>query len=459
VCVQTQFLIFLANPLIITLDTHYFKALHGKYRTAFRNYYTLQNLQSIRNATLIFFLINLSLRVLIISLPVNITKAQNFPEFDFTNWIYLALTPLFYIGSYLFINQIKKTKKATAAMILFVFVFSMYIILSGMYSAFIATSDPRNSLTVYLIALIVISVMCVFEYDEVIVLMILTEIAYTILLLYAHADATSMLYDQLISVVLLSGFYLISRYFFSYKASYYRQILEIRSKNIEIEKAGEFKNQVLGMVAHDLRNPIGAVESIAMMIELEEINEDMQDNVNMIKESCSKARSILDDLLEAAKNENINIIETQKVELNQYLKGIIEAWKIQNPISIILVSAVTPLYAQISKEKFTRVLDNLISNALKFSKETDQVELHLNKNDNLVTIEVKDYGLGIPQDMIPYIFERFSKAGRTGLKGEKSTGLGLSIVKQIIESHKGKISVSSIEGEGTTFRIQLPVSQ
>jgi two-component system sensor histidine kinase VicK len=440
------------------LDTHYFKSLSGKYRSAFRNYYTLQNLVSIRNCAAIFFLINLVLRVLVLILPINITKAQNFPEFDFTNWIYLALTPLFYLGSYLFINHIKKTKKANAGMILLVFMFSLYIILSGMYSAFIATSEPRNNLTIYLIALIVISVMCVFEYDEVIILLILTEIAFTTLLLYAHADATSMLYDQLISVVLLSGFYLISRYFYSYKASYYQQIIEIRSKNIEIEKAGEFKNQVLGMVAHDLRNPIGAVESIAMMMELDELDEDTQDNVNMIKESCSKARGILDDLLEAAKNDNINLIETQKIELNQYLKSIIDAWKIQNPINIVLISSINPLNAQLNKEKFTRVLDNLISNALKFSKESDKVELHLNKKGDLITIEVKDHGLGIPQDMIPHIFERFSKAGRTGLKGEQSTGLGLSIVKQIIESHTGKINVSSIEGKGTTFLIQLPIS-
>ncbi|MGF7080791.1 sensor histidine kinase [Mucilaginibacter sp. UYCu711] len=440
------------------MDTHYFKSLSGKYRSAFRNYYTLQNLVSIRNCAAIFFLINLVLRVLVLILPISITKAQNFPEFDFTNWLYLALTPFFYLGSHLFINHIKKIKKASAGMILLVFMFSLYIILSGMYSAFIATSEPRNNLTIYLIALIVISVMCVFEYDEVIILLILTEIVFTTLLLYAHADATSMLYDQLISVVLLSGFYLISRYFYSYKASYYQQIIEIRSKNIEIEKAGEFKNQVLGMVAHDLRNPIGAVESIAMIIELDEIDEDMQDNVNMIKESCSKARGILDDLLEAAKNDNINIIETQKIELNQYLKSIIDAWKIQNPINIVLISSVNPLNAQLNKEKFTRVLDNLISNALKFSKENDKVELHLNKKSDLITIEVKDHGLGIPQDMIPHIFERFSKAGRTGLKGEKSTGLGLSIVKQIIESHTGKISVSSVEGQGTTFLIQLPVS-
>jgi two-component system sensor histidine kinase VicK len=440
------------------VETQYLKSLNGKYRAAFRNYYTLQNLLSVRNCALIFFIINFTLRVLVMALPVSVTKAQNFPEFDLANWVNLVLTPLFYVGSQLFIKGINNTKRASPGMILFVFAFALYIIVCGMYSAFISTGDPRNSLTIYLIALIVISVMCVFEYDEIIALLVITELAYSALLFYAHADATSMLYDQLISVVLLSGFYLISRYFFSYKASYYQQILEIRSKNIEIEKAGEFKNQVLGMVAHDLRNPIGAVESIAMMMELDEIDEDTQDNVNMIKESCSKARGILDDLLEAAKNENINVIETQKIELNKYLKGIIEAWKIQNSTNIILIGSAKPLYAQLSQEKFTRVLDNLISNALKFSKETDKVELHLNQKDSIISIEVRDHGLGIPQDMIPHIFERFSRAGRAGLKGEKSTGLGLSIVKQIIESHKGKISVSSVEGKGTTFLIQLPLT-
>jgi len=325
-----------------------------------------------------------------------------------------------------------------------------------MYSSFIATSDPRNALTIYLIALCVVSVMCVFEYDELLILLLITEVAFTVLLLYAHADATSMLYDQLISVVLLSGFFLISRYFYSYKASYHQQIIEIRSKNIEIEKAGEFKNQVLGMVAHDLRNPIGAVESIAMMMELDELDEDTQDNVNMIKESCVKARDILDDLLEVARNENINVFETQKTEFNYYLKGIVENWRVQNDAHITLVSSGNAMNAHINKKKFTRAIDNLISNALKFSKKTDALELHLYQTDGLVSVEVKDHGVGIPHNMIPHIFERFSKAGRPGLRGEQSTGLGLSIVKQIIESHKGTITVSSVVGKGTTFLIQLP---
>jgi two-component system sensor histidine kinase VicK len=438
------------------LDTHYFRSLTDKYQVAFRNYYTLQNLLSIRNCALIFFLLNLLLRIIIWILPISITKAQNFPEFLFTNWVYIIATPVFYLVSHLFTVQIKKTRHATAAMIVFVFLFALYIILSGMYSSFIATSDPRNALTIYLIALCVVSVMCVFEYDELLILLLITEVAFTVLLLYAHADATSMLYDQLISIVLLSGFFLISRYFFSYKASYHQQIIEIRSKNIEIEKAGEFKNQVLGMVAHDLRNPIGAVESIAMMMELDQLDEDTQENVNMIKESCVKARDILDDLLEVARNENINIYETQKTEFNFYLKGIVENWKVQNGAHISLISSGNALNAHINKEKFSRAIDNLISNALKFSKKTDTLELHLYKKGGLVSIEVKDHGVGIPNNMIPHIFERFSKAGRPGLRGEQSTGLGLSIVKQIIESHKGTITVSSTVGKGTTFLIQLP---
>ncbi|PJJ84556.1 sensor histidine kinase [Mucilaginibacter auburnensis] len=443
------------------MDTHYFRSLPGRYRAAFRNYYTLQNLVSIRYSSIVFLLINIILRVLIWVLPVSLTKAQNFPEFNVTNWLYIFVTPFFWGINELLLTNIKKTKKANAGMLVFVFLFAFYLILCGMYSAFIATSDPRNALTIYLIALSVVSVICVFEYDEVIALLVLSEIVFTGLLFMARTDATTMLYDQLMSIILLSGFYLISRYFYSYKASYYLQIIEIRNKNMEIEKAAEFKNQVLGMVAHDLRNPIAAVESLAMMMELDEdLSEDTQDSVGMIKASCIKARSIISDLLEAARNENLTNLELRKTEMNQWLNGIINTWKIQNDHknNIVLLSGANPIYADINNEKFQRVLDNLISNAMKFSKERDNIELHLEQKGNKVSIKVKDRGLGIPANLLPHIFDRFSKAGRTGLNGEQSTGLGLSIVKQIVESHNGAISVESEEGKGTTFSIELPVT-
>jgi signal transduction histidine kinase len=442
------------------VNTHFFfNSLPLKYRSQYRDHYTYQNLVAIRGASTIFLVLNVIIRILYLVFPVSLTKAQNFPEFNFSNWVFIIVTPVFLIASNLFIVDFKKYKKSTTGMSLLVFLFALYIIVCGMYSSFIATSDPSNALTLYLVALSLISVIVVFEYYETVLLLVAVELFFTSLLFYSQTPATDMLYNQLISAILISGFYFISRYFFTYKANYYLQVIEIREKNSEIEKAGEFKNQVLGMVAHDLRNPIAAVESIAMMMELDEIDEETQDNINMMKASCVKARSIIDDLLEAARNENIAVFETQNTELNQLLGNIVSEWKKQpdNKVNVIFSSSANPVNAKINYEKFHRVIDNLISNAVKFSKDRDNVDVRLSRQNDLIFIDVQDYGVGIPAAMLPEIFNRFSKAGRTGLRGEKSTGLGLSIVRQIIEKHKGIISVTSTEGQGSTFRITLPV--
>ncbi|GAA3958292.1 hypothetical protein GCM10022210_01980 [Mucilaginibacter dorajii] len=410
-----------------------------------------------RAASTVFLLLNLIIRILYFVFPSSLTKAQNFPEFNTSNWIFLITTPFFLVASNLLILDFKKRQKGTQLMAFVIFLFSLYIITCGMYSSFIATSDPSNALTLYLIALCLISAIFVLEYDETFMLLIATEIFFTALLLYSQASPTQMLYNQLISVILLSAFYLTSRYFFTYKANSYQQVLQIGEKNEQIEKANEFKNQVLGMVAHDLRNPIGAVESIAMMMELDDVDADTQDNLNMIKTSCAKARSIIDDLLEAAKNENNTGIITERTELNQLLKDAVNGWKSEKKISVVFTSSVNPVFALINKEKFFRVVDNLVSNAIKFSKDYDRVDVRLSKLDKAVMIEVQDYGMGIPATMLPDIFTRFTKAGRTGLRGEKSTGLGLSIVRQIVESHNGTITVESAEGRGSVFVVKLPI--
>lgn len=440
------------------LETHFFTKLSPKYSAAYRNYYTYQNLQGVRTASFIFLTLNIVIRIFYHIFPESLTKAQNFPEFSFINWIFIAVTPFFYLFSHLLVVRLRKTKRATAEMALFVFVFALYIICCGMYSSFISTSDPSNALTLYLIALSIVSVMFVFEYHETIVLLIGIEMLFTMMLFHAQVGPTEMTHNQMISAILLAGFYLTSRYFFSYKASYYGQIVEISQKNKEIEKANNFKNQVLGTVAHDLRNPIAAVESLAMMMEMEDIDEDTQENLTMMRDSCVKARTIIDDLLEAARNENTNAFDTTRTELNKCLQDIVNTWKIQQS-NVVFVSDEKAVYAGINQEKFPRVIDNLISNALKFSKETDNVEVHLTRQKNDIVIAVKDQGLGIPKDMIPKLFERFSGAGRTGLRGEQSTGIGLSIAKEILESHGGTIAVESEEGKGSTFTITLPIAE
>jgi two-component system, OmpR family, sensor histidine kinase VicK len=440
------------------LNKRFFKNLPGKYKISYRDYYTGQNLLSVRIASVIFLLLNAIIRALYYVFPLSLTRAENFPEFNIANWTFIVSSFIIYFISNVFIEIYKNNKKATAIMSLFVFSFSLYLILCGMYSSFIATSDPRNALTLYLIALTVVSVLCVFEYYETIILIVAAELLFTSLLIHSNADPTEMIYNQLISLILLSGFYLMSRYFFAYKAGYYYQLIEIKEKTLEIERGSEFKSQLLGTVAHDLRNPIAAVETMAMIMEMEDIDESVQENLNLIKASCLQARTIIDELLESARNENIAEFITQKTEINKFLEDIIDNWKIQKGTkNIELISQASPAFAQINFEKFQRVLDNLIGNALKFSKPRSNVELSLNKNERHIIIEVKDRGIGIPKDKLPIIFQAFTKAGRPGLNGEQSTGLGLSIVKQIVEKHNGKIEVESEEGKGSLFRILLPV--
>jgi len=442
------------------LDTHFFKNPPRKYKIAWRNYYTGQNLSSVRVACAIFLLLNTIIRILYQVFPLSLTRAENFPEFNITNWVFIGSGIIFYSVSFILIDIYKKKQEATAIMALFIFTFSLYLIGCGMYSSFITTGDPRNALTLYLIALTVIGVLCVFEYYETIILVISIEVLFTLMLVISHTDPTEMLYNQLVSVVLLGGFYLISRYFFSSKANYFLQLIEIKEKNLEIERGSELKSQLLGMVAHDLRNPIAAVESIAMMMELDDIDADTRDNLDMMKASCVKARTIIEDLLETARNENISEFVIHKTELNRFIMDIVDVWKIQKEAkNIELISSVSPAYAQINYEKFQRVLDNLIGNALKFSKERSKIEIFLSKKNTNIIIEIKDHGIGIPKDKLPIIFDPFTKAGRAGLKGEQSTGLGLSIVKQIIEKHKGKIEVESEEGKGSLFRISLPAAE
>ncbi|MCO5946962.1 sensor histidine kinase [Mucilaginibacter flavidus] len=440
------------------MDKYLFKDLTGKHKNAYRDYYTRENLSSVRVGAIIFLVLNVVIRALYLIFPLSLTKAENFPEFDITNWVFMGSALFFYIISNFLIDEINKNKKATAIMSLFVFTFALYIILCGMFSSFIATSNPRNALVLYLISLTVIGVLCVFEYYETIILIIAVELMFTSLLIHAHTDPTEMIYNQMVSIILLGGFYWISRYFFSYKANYWMQVNEIREKNLEIAKASDFKSQLLGTVAHDLRNPIAAVETLAMMMEMEEINADTQDTLNLMKASCIRARTIIDDLLESARNDNSGEFVTIKTELNALVQQNIDVWKLQNEAknTIELITSINPAYAQINHEKFTRVLDNLIGNALKFSKEKSKIEVFISKRNQNIIIEIKDRGLGIPKDMLTIIFTPFSKAGRTGLKGEQSTGLGLSIVKQIIEKHNGKIEVESEVGKGSTFRVVLP---
>ncbi|WP_158826700.1 sensor histidine kinase [Mucilaginibacter lacusdianchii] len=442
------------------MRTFFFKKASTPSQTDFRKYYSLQNLLAVKNASIIFFVLNFSFRIYYCFFPDSLNLSKHIIEYDVSNWIYLAITPLFFLVSKQLSALYKKRKAPTNIVSALTIAFAVYIILCGITGSFIAMHNLRNTLTLFLIALLTMSIIFVLEFAEALFVTFTIAIIFVAATIYIIPNPAEQVGNILVCIILLTGYYFITRFIFDYKSSHYSQLTEIQIKNAEIEKASLFKTEVLGMVAHDLRNPIAAIESLSMIMELDDLDDDMQDNINMIKASCIKARTIINDLLDVARNDmdSETLATATVVEVNALLEAFVDEWRENADYTneITLVTPNYPLYARINTQRFHRVIDNLISNALKFSKDDSTVEVHLRHKSNKVFIEVKDHGVGIPKDMLPHVFERFTKAGRTGLHGEQSTGLGLSIARQIVQNHAGELYVDSEENQGSTFRIQLP---
>ncbi len=119
-------------------------------------------------------------------------------------------------------------------------------------------------------------------------------------------------------------------------------------------------------------------------------------------------------------------------------------------------SPAAQVFVRVDQTKFMQALVNLVANANKFTHTNGHIRVAVQENAGSITLSVSDDGIGIPKDLQPVLFERFTKARRPGLKGEETVGLGLSIVRRIVELHGGKIHVESQENKGTTFFIELP---
>ena len=312
--------------------------------------------------------------------------------------------------------------------------YGVFFLVCGMLTSFIAMHNPHNSLTVFLATLIIVSIILVYEAPEVIVLVIIVQLAFYQMLRLYGVSGTEFFNNMIACFAMLIGFVFLCRYIYLYKANNFEQFLKIEEINAELVRAGTFKNEILGMVAHDLRNPIGAIESLASLIEMENTDKDTAENLEMIKASCIKAKEIVNDLLDAAREETDEELVTNICNVKALLENLIREWKSQSLNNEIRLDTNSGnITANLNTIKINRVLDNLISNAIKFSEANGLIEVKLRENGSRFLIEVCDFGIGIPPDLLPFIFERFSKSSRSGLRGEKSVGLGLSISKRIVE--------------------------
>ncbi len=239
---------------------------------------------------------------------------------------------------------------------------------------------------------------------------------------------------------------------------------ELSKKNAELARLNELKNQFLGMAAHDLRNPLGIIMSFAEFLEEEtkdKLDAEHQKFLHIIYTSAEFLLKMIEDLLDISK------IESGKLTLNMEKADLIELTKrnielnntlaAKKDIVIQIEYSHKPVMVTIDKQKIDQVFNNLLTNAVKFSYPKSIIDVIITLEKESVLVEVKDEGTGIPAGKTETIFQPFGNTSSTGTAGEKSTGLGLTIVKKIIEGHGGRISVDSEKGKGSRFYFYLPL--
>jgi signal transduction histidine kinase len=240
-----------------------------------------------------------------------------------------------------------------------------------------------------------------------------------------------------------------------------RRLLEGAART-QAEIANRQKDEFLAMVSHELRGPLNSMLGWIHLLKSGKLkSEDVQKAMDTIERNCKLQVRIIEDLLDTTRILNGNLrLQLSSINLVSIIE---EALKASYPMaeakSISLNKTFDSSIERITgdSERLQQVVSNLISNAIKFTPDGGRVDVCLEKAGEIVRLSIKDTGIGIAPHFLPYVFDRYKRADNQTSKRHSGLGLGLAIVRHIVEAHQGEVSVySEGEGLGTTFFIDLP---
>lgn len=240
---------------------------------------------------------------------------------------------------------------------------------------------------------------------------------------------------------------------------------ELAKSNAELDRLNIQKNELLGIAAHDLRNPLQVILTYShfLLEEASDLAPEHREFVRTIRSSSRFMLRLVDDLLDVARIEagildldlapvDLDALVEHNVALNRVLAEP-QGTRIELRRNVGMPKLPDMV---LDAAKIEQVLNNLIGNAVKFSPPGSTVEVRLAAGEEGVTLSVRDQGDGIRPEELETLFRPFQKGRNRSTAGEKSTGLGLAIVKRIVEGHRGEIRVESAPGEGAVFHVRLP---
>ncbi len=228
----------------------------------------------------------------------------------------------------------------------------------------------------------------------------------------------------------------------------------------ELDKLNKLKNQFLGTAAHDIRGPLGSIKTASdFLLKRSPSPERTEKLLNMIQSSSVDLLELLETLLDISVIESgIPKINKETVNLSEALLERLELYQSEASSKDITIRQKIPanLNAPVDPLKIKQIFDNLITNAIKYSKQDSMVNIKLAETDDSIILSVQDAGPGISEDEQSHLFKAFSVLSTKATGGEKKTGLGLAITKSIVDAHGGKIYYTHNDDTHSTFYVALP---
>ncbi|HEV2154591.1 ATP-binding response regulator [Bradyrhizobium sp.] len=236
---------------------------------------------------------------------------------------------------------------------------------------------------------------------------------------------------------------------------------------LRLQRANGFKNEILGTVAHDLKNPLGVIlgrtEMLKELISTGASSSGVVSQVDHIRDATKRLTTMVDHLISDAMADAFDItIRREPVDVGALVKEVADA---NQPLAVnkqqaISVTAPSNIVTMCDTDRIREAIDNLISNAIKYSPIGGKIGIAVSHEGSETVVRVSDEGAGLSPEDLGRLFGRFQRLSAKPTAGESSTGLGLSIVKRIIDMHGGEVTADSDgPGKGSTFTITLPATE
>lgn len=240
------------------------------------------------------------------------------------------------------------------------------------------------------------------------------------------------------------------------------KVEKIAEKLSEIKAKYKFKTEFLASVTKDIKKPINIIYNTNKILDINKDqyqSENIDNYTRLVKQNCNRLMRLLNNIEEIEKIENgKSTMKFDEVDIIKLIKNIVDlsgSYINEKGLKIDFKSNIDNKILLIDKEKITKIILNILANAMKFTEVGGKIEVEIKIIQDEVHISIKDDGVGIPQDKIGVIFEDFEQVDRTLSRGAEGTGIGLSLVKKLVDLHGGKVRVKSQIGKGSEFEVIL----